>query len=250
MNAQKFYITTPIYYVNAAPHIGHAYTTIAADVWARFHRLCGDETFFLTGTDEHGMKIQKKANEVGKDPQQFVDEIANQFITLWKKLDIQYDHFIRTTHPDHIQAVQQVLQELYDKGAIYKGTYKGLYCIGCEQFKNETDLVSGKCPDHHTTPELLEEESYLMKMEALQPQLIIAIESDQLKIAPQKYKNEILSFLKGQTLKDISISRKNVSWGIPLPFDAGHTTYVWVDAFLNYLTGLGWNGDTKNIPHF
>lgn len=244
----KFYITTPIYYANAKPHIGHAYTTIAADVLARFHKLQGDEVFFLTGMDEHGMKIQKAAEAKSKDPQEFVDEISGEFQGLWKKLDIKYNNFIRTTDKKHKEAIQKVLQTLYDKGAIYKGKYEGLYCVGCEQFKNENELVDGKCPDHDTAPEIMQEECYLMKMTSIQEDLIKKIESDEFKIAPEKYKNEILSFLKTQVLKDVSISRKNLPWGIPLPFDAEHTTYVWVDALLNYLTGIGWDGDLKNIP--
>jgi len=242
----KFYITTPIYYVNAKPHIGHAYTTIAADVLARFHKIQKDEVFFLTGTDEHGMKIQKEAEKAGKEPQIFVDEISGEFENLWKKLDIQYDNFIRTTDEKHKKAVQKVLKTLFDKGAIYKGEYEGLYCTGCEQFLNESDLVDGKCPDHGTQPEKMKEESYLLKMTELQEKLISAIEKDDFQIRPEKYKNEILSFLKKQELKDLSISRKNVSWGIPLPFDESHTAYVWVDALLNYLTGIGFDGE--NIP--
>lgn len=248
MGKEKFYITTPIYYVNAKPHIGHAYTTIAADVLARFQKEQGKNTFFLTGTDEHGLKIQKKAEEAGKEPQEFVDKISEGFIDLWKRLDIKYDNFIRTTDEKHKKAVQKVLGCLFEKGAIYKGKYEGLYCVGCEQFKNETDLVDGKCPDHDIVPEKIEEECYLLKMKDKQVELIEKIKTDEFKIRPERYKNEILSFLEGQELKDLSISRKNVDWGIPLPFDKGHTTYVWVDAFLNYLTGLGWDGDVKNLP--
>ncbi|HPN96635.1 MAG TPA: methionine--tRNA ligase [Candidatus Moranbacteria bacterium] len=248
----KFYITTPIYYVNAKPHIGHAYTTIAADVLARFYRqqLGKENVFFLTGTDEHGQKIQKVAESAGKNPQEFTDEIVAHFKELWDKLDIKYDNFIRTTDESHKKAVQKVLQTLYDNGAIYKGEYEGLYCIGCEQFKNESDLVDGKCPDHNIVPELIKEESYLLKLTELQPELIKKIESDEFKLTPEKYKKEILSFLKNQTLRDVSISRKNVSWGIPLPFDPTHTTYVWADAFLNYLTGLDWDGNEKKMPKF
>lgn len=250
----KFYITTPIYYVNAAPHIGHAYTTVAADAMARFYRerLGKENVFFLTGTDEHGAEIQKKAEESGKDPQGFVDEISDEFKKLWAKdkLNIEYDNFIRTTDENHKKSVQKVLQTLFEKGAIYKGEYEGLYCVGCEQFLNEGDLVDGKCPDHGTAPELMKEESYLLKMTEIQKELLEKIKKDEFRIAPEKYKNEIVSFLGGQTLNDVSISRKNVSWGIPLPFDGSHTTYVWVDAFLNYLTGLDWDGDEKNIPKF
>jgi methionyl-tRNA synthetase len=245
---KKFYITTPVYYVNAKPHIGHAYTSVAADVLARFHKLQGDEVFFLMGTDEHGLKIQKKAEESGKDPQIYADEIVGEFKDLWKKLDIKYDAFIRTTDEKHKAAVQKVLQTLFDKGAIYRGLYEGLYCVGCEQFKNEGDLVNGRCPDHDTDCEVVKEESYLLKTNDLQDELIGKIESDEFRIRPEKYKKEILSFLKGEKLKDVSISRKNVKWGIPLPFDAEHTTYVWFDAFLSYLTGLGWNGDANEMP--
>ncbi|MDI6778490.1 MAG: class I tRNA ligase family protein [Patescibacteria group bacterium] len=239
---KKFYITTPIYYVNDKPHIGHAYTTIAADVLARFHRELGENVFLLTGTDEHGLKIQHKAEEAGKEPQKFVDEISSEFRGLWDKLEIKYDNFIRTTDPKHKEAVQKVLQTLYDKGAIYKGEYEGLYCVACEQFKNENELAEGRCPDHDIVVEKIKEECYLLKMADAQKELIKKIEKDEFRIAPKKYKNEILSFLKNEKLKDISVSRKNVSWGIPLPFDKEHMTYVWVDAFLNYLTGLGWNG--------
>lgn len=246
--ANKFYITTPIYYVNAKPHIGHAYTTVAADVLSRFHKLRGESVFFLTGSDEHGLKIQKKAEEVGKSPQEFVDEISGEFKNLWARLNIRYDNFIRTTDEKHKQAVQKVLQTLFNKGAIYKGEYEGLYCLGCEQFKSENELADGKCPDHNIVPEKSKEECYLLKLTAIQNELIVKIESGEFQIAPEKYRNEILSFLKNQELKDISVSRKNIRWGIPLPFDPDHTTYVWVDAFLNYLTGLGWDGEIESVP--
>jgi len=244
----KFYITTPIYYTNAKPHIGHAYTTIACDVLARWNRLQGKKSFFLTGTDEHGAKIEKKAKEGNIEPQKFVDDLVLVFQDLWKKLNISNDAFIRTTSKSHKEAVQKVLQTLYDSGAIYKGSYKGLYCVGCEQFKSENELVDGKCPDHDAVPEEMEEECYLMKMNKWQETLIEKIKKDEFKIQPEHYKKEILSFLESQKLEDISISRKNLKWGITLPFDSEHTTYVWIDAFLNYLTGLGWDGDNKNIP--
>lgn len=244
----KFYITTPIYYANAKPHIGHAYTTVAADVLARFQKLQGKENFFLTGMDEHGFKIQQAAEKVGKNPQEFVDEIADEFKKLWKDLGIEYSGFIRTTDKNHKEVVQKVLQMLYDKGSIYKGEYEGLYCVGCEQFKSENELIDGKCPDHDKNPEIMREECYLLKMSDKQAELIEKIKSGEFEIAPERYKNEILSFLESQKLNDISISRKNVKWGIELPFDAEHTTYVWVDAFLNYLTGIGWNGGLNNIP--
>ncbi len=240
--SQTTYLTTPIYYANAFPHIGTAYTTIAADVLRRFYLQEKQEVFLLTGTDEHGLKIQKKAEELGKKPQELVDEVSQEFKNLWRELEIDYTHFIRTTDKAHKTVVTKVLAALYKKGAIYKGEYQGLYCVGCEQFKSPSDLVEGKCPDHNIKPELVKEESYLLKMTEKQEELIKKIESDQLKISPIKYKKEILSFLKNQTLEDISISRPQVSWGIPLPFDKTHTTYVWLDAFLSYLTGFGWQG--------
>ncbi|KKQ60629.1 MAG: methionyl-tRNA synthetase, methionyl-tRNA synthetase [Parcubacteria group bacterium GW2011_GWC1_38_22] len=248
----KFYITTPIYYTNAKPHIGHAYTTIACDVLARWNRekLGKENVFFLTGTDEHGAKIEKKAKEEGRQPQEFVDGFAEIFQDLWKQLNISNDGFIRTTSPAHKAAVQKVLQTLYDNGSIYKGSYKGQYCMGCEQFKSENELVDGKCPDHNAIPEEMEEECYLMKMNVHQETLINKIKSDEFKIQPERYKKEILSFLESQKLEDVSISRKNLAWGIPLPFDSEHTTYVWIDAFLNYLTGIGWDGDVKKVPEF
>ena len=239
---KPFFITTPIYYANGLPHIGHAYTTVAADVVARAKRLAGEEVIFSTGTDEHGAKIAEKAEEVGKDPQEFVDSIAQAFEGLWARLNISHDHFIRTTNTKHKEAVTNVLTSLYDKGAIYKGEYEGLYCVGCEQYKMESDLVDGKCPDHNRIPEKMVEESYMLKMTEYQEVLIAKIETDELCIKPAKYKGEVLSFLKGQKLEDLSLSRKHVEWGIPLPFDPTHTTYVWVDAFLNYLTVLGWDG--------
>ena len=244
---KKFYITTPIYYVNDLPHIGHAYTTIAADVLARFHRERDEDVFFLTGTDEHGLKIQHSAEEAGKDPQKFVDEISGEFKKLWDKLNVKYDNFIRTTDPAHKKAVGKVLQALYEQGAVYKGEYEGLYCVACEQFRQENELVEGRCPDHDIVLERVKEECYLLKLADIQSRLVEKIEGDEFAIRPEKYKKEVLSFLKNEKLKDISISRKKVSWGIPMPFDKEHTTYVWVDAFLNYLTGLGWDGSTLEL---
>jgi len=234
----KFYITTPIYYANSSPHIGHAYTTVKADVVARWKRGQGREIFFSVGTDEHGLKIQKEAERMGKEPQIFVNEIASQFAELWKKLNISYDAFIRTSEKRHKEVVVKILRELYKMGAIYKGIYRGLYCLGCEQFLLKSQLIDRKCPDHNIEPEIFEEENYLLKMSIFQNTLIKKIESDELKITPETRKNEILSFLTKQKLEDISISRpkKKVFWGIPLPFDQNHTTYVWVDALLNYLT--------------
>ncbi len=245
----KFYITTPIYYVNAEPHIGSAYTTVAADVLARYHRMIGDKVFFLTGTDEHGASIAKKAKEARMEPQKFVDEISAKFKFAWDELNISNDNFIRTTDPKHKKAVQNALQYLYDKGDIYLGKYEGLYCRGCEQYKSEKDLVNSKCPDHNKKPEKTSEECYMFKMSKYAEKVLKRIKSDEFKIMPASRKNEILNFYKGG-LKDIAFSRKNVKWGIPLPWDKSHTAYVWADAFLNYITGIGLSGDKKDKLYF
>jgi len=242
-----FYITTPIYYANAKPHIGHAYTTIVADVLTRFYKFQGEKTFFLTGMDEHGMKIQKKAEEEGEISQVFVDKITEEFKNLWKDLNIKNNKFIRTTDADHKKTVSKVLEILKEKKAIKKGIYSGLYCVGCEQFKSTNELVDGKCSDHDIIPEKMTENCWVLKMTEKQEELIKKIQADEIKIRPEKYKKEILSFLENK-LDDVSISRKNVSWGIPLPFDSEQTVYVWIDAFLNYLTGIGWDGNLDNIP--
>jgi methionyl-tRNA synthetase len=246
----KFYITTPIYYVNASPHIGHTYTTVAADCLARYHRMIGDKTFFLTGTDEHGAKIEEKAREAGKNPQEFTDEVAASFQFAWDELNISNDNFIRTSNPEHKKAVQNALRFMFDNGDIYLGKYEALYCQGCEQYLNEKDLVEGLCPDHKTKPEIMSEESYMFKLSKYKDEILKKIKSDEFKILPETRKNEIISFYENEGLKDISFSRKNVKWGIPLPWDNSHTTYVWADAFLNYLTGLGWDGENPPNPPY
>lgn len=245
----KFYITTPIYYVNDRPHIGHAYTTIAADVLSRWHKQKGEKVFFLTGTDEHGAKVAQAAAVAEKSEQKFVDEKAAAFKNAWQKLNINYDNFLRTTDENHIKAVKKTLQELYDRKFIYKGEYEGLYCVGCEQYKTKDDLLGGKCPEHNEEPVLMKEESYFFKLSQFQKPLEQKISSGELKIEPEERRNEVMSFLKSG-LKDISISRKNVKWGIPLSFDRNFSCYVWVDAFLNYLTGLGWDGQTGKTSEF
>ncbi len=248
MLKNKFYITTPIYYVNAKPHIGHTYTTVASDVLARWHRQIGNQTYFLTGADEHGAKIEEKAIEAGKQPREFTDEIAEEFKRAWQMLNISNDNFIRTTDAKHMKAVQNALQYMYDKGDIYLGKYEGLYCRGCEQYKSEKDLVNGKCPEHGTEPEKMSEECYNFKLSKYQDQLLDKIKKDELKILPVEKKNEMLSFYEKEGLTDISFSRKNVKWGIPLPWDKDQTAYVWADAFLNYLTGLDWDGSGGQAP--
>ena len=232
----KKYITTPIYYINAKPHLGHAYTTIAADVLARYYRQKGDEVFFLTGTDEHGAKIAEAAKNAGQQPRIFADQTSKLFEDLSKTLNFSNDAFIRTTNPSHEKIVQEFLQKLHDKELIYEKEYTGLYCIGCEKFLTEKDLVDGKCPDHKTAPQQQSEKNWFFKLSQFESQIKKLIESDEIKVLPQTRKNEILSKID-QGLEDISISRAGVEWGIPVPWDEKQTIYVWVDALINYWSG-------------
>lgn len=236
-----FYITTPIYYVNAEPHIGHAYTTIVADVMNRFHRLLGYKTFFLTGTDEHGDKIVQAAQGAGMDPKIYADRISQIFRDTWPTLEIKNDRFIRTTDPEHIQVVRYILQKVFDSGDIYFSNYKGLYCVGCERFYAERELVDGKCPDHDSTPIEREEANYFFRMGKYQEWLMRHIEAHLDFIRPERYRNEVLAFLR-EPLEDLCISRpkQRLSWGIPLPFDDNYVTYVWFDALINYVSALGY----------
>jgi methionyl-tRNA synthetase len=236
-----FYLTTPIYYVNAEPHLGHAYTTVVGDALARLHRLLGEETRFQTGTDEHGEKVTEAAEKAGLPVKEFADRISALFRQTWDELDISYDHYIRTTAPEHVQVVQKFLQKVHDSGDIYFGDYGGLYCSGCEAFYLERDLVDGKCPDHQVEPTYIKEENYFFRMSRYQDWLIGYINQHPQWIRPERYRNEVLSFLK-EPLEDLCISRprSRVEWGIPLPFDERYVTYVWFDALLNYLTGLGY----------
>jgi len=234
-----FYITTPIYYVNDVPHIGHAYTTIAADVIARYNRLKGREVFFLTGTDEHGQKVEKAAREKGLSPQDHADAMVGNYRLLWRKLDIRHDAFIRTTDEEHITIVRKILQELFEKGEIEKRLYTGWYCVPDERFWTEKEVVDGKCPDCKRPVEQIAEENYFFLMSKYQDRLIQYITEDNpLFILPETRKNEVLGFLKNNTLGDLCISRpkQRLSWGIPLPFDEDFVTYVWFDALLNYYT--------------
>ena len=243
--SESFYITTPIYYVNARPHLGHAYTTIVADIVRRFHSMRQAKTFFLTGTDEHGDKIVRAAKKENLSPRNYVDKISRLFKTLWPELNIKYDCFIRTTDRSHIAIVEQVMQKIYDSGDIYFSKYEGLYCFGCERFYTERELVNGKCPDHETEPEPIEESNYFFKMSRYQDWLINHIKNNPNFISPERYKNEVLSFLK-EPLEDLCISRpkKRLKWGITLPFDKDYVTYVWFDALLNYVSALGYpDGD-------
>lgn len=238
---KPFYITTPIYYVNARPHLGHAYTTIVADVACRFHSMRGRETFFLTGTDEHGDKVVRSAKKEGVSPRTYVDQISGLFRSLWPELNIQYDYFIRTTDASHMSIVEEIMQNIYDAGDIYFSDYEGLYCFGCERFYTERELVDGKCPDHETAPEIIKESNYFFKMSRYQNWLIDHIKNNPDFITPERYKNEVLSFLK-EPLEDLCISRPKtrLQWGITLPFDENYVTYVWFDALLNYVSALGY----------
>lgn len=240
-----FFITTPIYYVNAQPHLGHAYTTIVADCLARFHRLKGEDTLFLTGTDEHGDKIVQSAEKQGKSPQEFVDGISGQFRALWPQLGIANDRFVRTTDADHKARVQRFLQQVYDAGDIYFGEFGGHYCYGCERFYTEKELENGLCPQHLTKPEFISEKNYFFRMSKYLPWLKEHILANPDFIRPERYRNEVLGMLESGALEDLCISRpkSRLTWGIELPFDTDYVCYVWFDALLNYISALGWPDD-------
>ncbi len=239
--SNTFFISTPIYYVNAKPHLGHAYTTILADCVNRFHKLLGEETFFLTGTDEHGDKIMQAAQSQGKSPKEYVDEISALFKGLWPRLRVENDRFIRTTDPYHIECVQRFLQRVYDRGDIYFGEYGGYYCFGCERFYTEKELVDGLCPDHQKPPTYIHEENYFFRMSKYQDWLVEYIKDNPYFIQPEHFRNEVLAMLR-EPIGDLCISRpkKRLTWGIELPFDRDYVTYVWFDALINYISALGW----------
>ncbi len=244
------YITTPIYYVNAQPHLGHAYTTIVADTYSRFKRLCGDTVRFQTGTDEHGDKIVKAAENEDVPPRQYVDRISAMFRETWPLLQVEADHFIRTTDGDHVAVVRRILQQVYDRGDIYFDEYTGLYCRGCERYLTEKELIDGNCPDHQTPPQEIAEQNYFFRMSRYQRQLIAHIRENPDFITPERYRNEVLAFLS-EPLEDLCISRPKtrLTWGIELPFDDKFVTYVWFDALINYLTGIGYP-DGKDFTKF
>ena len=243
MTGGTVYLTTPIYYVNATPHLGHAYTTIVGDAAARWHRLVGDRVWFLTGTDEHGDKIAQAAAAAGVAPKAYADRIAGAFRDGWQRLGITHDDFIRTTEPRHQVIVQKILQALWDAGEIYLGRYGGQYCSGCERFYTEKEIVDGNCPDHQTPLTYIEEDNYFFKMSTCQGWLLETLERQPDLIRPERYRNEILGFLR-EPLQDLSISRPRtrLEWGIPLPFDDKYVTYVWFDALINYVSALGGPG--------
>jgi methionyl-tRNA synthetase len=249
----RYFITTPIYYVKDAPHVGHAYTTVNADALARWHRLIGDDVFFLTGTDEHGQKVARAAEEQGVSPQAWTDQLSPRFAATWAGLDISNDDFIRTTEPRHTAAVQTFLGRIHDNGFIYKDTYRGLYCVPCERYYAADELLpGGLCPDHLTPLEELEEENYFFKLSAFQQQLIDWYAADPNVVVPEAKRNEALSFIKGG-LNDISITRTSIDWGVRVPWDDNHVFYVWYDALINYVTAIGYGEDQERFddwwPH-
>ena len=234
-----FYITTPIYYVNDVPHLGHAYCTVNADAIARWHRLIGDETLFLTGTDEHGAKVAESAVLNDVTPAEWTDRTSARFQEAWTGLEISNDDFIRTTESRHYATVQEFLQTIYDNGYISKDTYRGLYCVSCEDYYTPDQLVDGNCPVHGRPVTEMEEDNYFFRLSAFQDKLIDWYEQNPTAIRPATKRNEALSFIKGG-LKDVSITRTSLNWGIPVPWDEEHVFYVWYDALINYLTALGY----------
>jgi methionyl-tRNA synthetase len=247
MTKKTYYITTPIYYPSANLHIGNTYTTVSADAIARFKRLTGYDVMFLVGTDEHGQKIQRVAEEKGVTPKEYVDEIVAGIQELWKIMDISYDKFIRTTDNYHKAAVQKLFKQLYDQGDIYKSAYEGWYCTPCESFWTETQAVDGKCPDCGRLVEKAKEEAYFFKMSKYADRLIEYIESHPEFIQPESRKNEMLNNFLRPGLQDLCVSRTTFNWGIPVEFDPGHVIYVWVDALSNYITALGYNGEDTTL---
>ena len=247
---RKFYITTPIYYVNAKPHLGTAYSTIAADVLARYHRLQGEEVFFLTGVDEHGENIQKLAAEEGISEQTLCNRVAPTFLALWKKLDISCDFFVRTTSELHKQGVARFLSALHGAGDIYKDKYQGYYCRRCESFYTEKELAENKnCPVHKLPSEWVEEENYFFSLSKYQNRLLDHLHTNPEFLQPESRRNEVLSVIESG-LKDVSISRASVSWGIPLPFDSTHISYVWIEALCNYISALDYHEDAYKFHTF
>jgi methionyl-tRNA synthetase len=242
----SFYVTTPIYYVNATPHVGHAYTTIAADILARHRRQRGEETFFLTGTDEHGSNIARVAEEAGLDPKTFVDENAAKFLEMTQRINVSNDFFIRTTDERHEALVQEFLQRIYDAGEIYEGVYAGLYCSRCESFYTEAELVDGRCPQHGIVPEYVEEKNYFFRLSAYQDKLLELYDTNPEFVLPKFRANEARSFIE-QGLDDISVSRATQRWGVSVPWDPDQVVYVWVDALINYWSALAFAREGEDL---
>ena len=246
MDEAVFYVTTPIYYPNADPHIGSAYTTVAGDLLCRFRRLQGRTVHYLTGTDEHGQKILRTAQAAGMKPLDFLDSIIPRYKEAWAHLEIDYDDFIRTTEERHETSVGRFVQDLYDRDDIYLGTYEGLYCVGCEAFKLPDELVDGKCPLHDTVPDVIKEDNYFFRLAAYRERLIELYTSQPERLQPESRRNEILGKLN-IGLDDLSISRVSFDWGVPVPWDPKHVIYVWVDALLNYITAVGYGYDDEKF---
>ena len=248
MGRDVFFITTPIYYPNDVPHIGHAYTSVAVDFIARYHRLRGERVFHLTGVDEHGLKLQRAAEAAGMDPQAWVDSIDPKWREVWARLDIAYDDYIRTTEPRHHTAVTKLLEAVRANGRddIYLGTYEGLYCVSCEAYYVEDDLADGNCPVHDRPVELMREENYFFRLSAYADRLLEHYEANLLAVQPETRRNEVLSLIRGG-LQDFSISRTSFDWGIPLPWDPSHVCYVWFDALTNYITAVGYADDPERF---
>jgi methionyl-tRNA synthetase len=248
MGKDVFYITTPIYYPNDVPHIGHAYNAVATDFIARYHRLRGESVFHLTGTDEHGLKLQRAAEAAGMEPQRWVDEMEPRWREVWARLDIANDDYIRTTEPRHRQAVQRLLSAVHDNGRddIYLGTYEGLYCVSCELYYTEDELVDGKCPIHERPVERVSQENNFFRLSAYADRQLEHYERDPSRVEPETRRNEVLSLIRGGLL-DFSISRTNFDWGIPLPWDHKHVCYVWFDALTNYITAAGYGSDEQRF---
>ena len=249
MGRDVFYITTPIYYPNDLPHIGHAYDAVAADVIARHHRLRGEDVFHLTGTDEHGLKLQRAAEAARMEPQRWVDEMEPRWREVWERLDIAYDDYIRTTEPRHEEAVVKLLDQVHANGRddIYLDTYEGFYCVSCELYYAEGDLLEGRlCPIHERPIELMKEQNYFFRLSAYADRLLEHYEREPSRVEPEVRRNEVLSLIRGG-LQDFSISRTNFDWGIPLPWDPDHVTYVWFDALTNYITAAGYGSDEERF---
>ena len=249
MSDEVFYLTTPIYYPNDDPHLGHAYTTVAADFISRFRRLQGRQVHFLTGTDEHGLKLARAAEEHGMSPKQWVDHILPKWTDVWAALNISYDDFIRTTEERHETAVQKFVQALYDRDEIYLGTYEGLYCVACEAFYTPEELVDGKCPVHKTEPERVKEENYFFRLSRYAEPLLDLWEREPWRVQPEARRNEVIGKVR-QGLDDLSMSRVSFEWGIPVPWDQKHVIYVWIDALQNYITAVGYGNDENRFKRY
>jgi methionyl-tRNA synthetase len=245
----RFYVTTPIYYVNDVPHIGHAYNTVTCDAAARWHRLLGDDVWFLTGTDEHGLKVQRAAEANGRTPKEQADITSERFRETWRLLNVSHDDFIRTTEPRHYTSVQQFLQRVHDNGDIYLGTYEGLYCVSCEAYYNEDDLVDGNCPIHKRPVDFLSEENYFFRLSKYTQPLLDWYEANPEAVFPEGKRNEALGLIR-QGLQDISISRTSITWGVPVPWDEKHVFYVWYDALINYATAVGYGDDRSRFEQW